>query len=232
MSTDRKTSDISIIIPTYNEAERLAVLLPELLLIPGAEILVVDGGSNDNTADTARALGAKVLESHPGKANQMNTGAQAARGDILLFLHGDTRLTPGFKEHVRAAISLPGVAAGAFRLVINGRGFSLRMIEWLANIRSRVLQMPYGDQAIFVRADLFSAMGGFPDLPIMEDFELVRRLKRKGRIVIIPLAATTSARRWKKLGVLRTTAINQAIIAGYLLGVNPRNLAEWYRKGR
>jgi rSAM/selenodomain-associated transferase 2 len=232
MSIDRMTSDISIIIPTYNEAERLAVVLPELVLLPDAEVLVVDCGSKDNTADTARALGARVLESHPGKAAQMNSGAQAARGDILLFLHGDTRLTPGFTKQVRAALSQPGVAAGAFRLIINGGGFGLRIIEWLANIRSRVLQMPYGDQAIFVRADLFSALGGFPDLPIMEDFELVRRLKRKGRIVILPLAATTSARRWEKLGVLQTTVINQAIIAGYLLGVNPLKLAEWYRKGR
>ena len=232
MSTDPKTSDISIIIPTYNEAEQLAVLLPELLRVPGAEILVVDGGSRDNTADTARALGVTVLESHPSKSAQMNTGAQNARGDILLFLHADTRLDPGFIEEVRAAVTQPGVAAGAFRLVIDDTGLGLRVIEWLANIRSRLLQMPYGDQALFVMAELFSEAGGFSELPIMEDFELVRRLKRKGRIRILSLAATTSARRWKKLGVLQTTLINQLITTGYLLGVNPRKLAEWYRKGR
>jgi rSAM/selenodomain-associated transferase 2 len=232
MSTDRKTLDISIIIPTYNEADRLAALLPDLLVIPGIEVLVVDGGSNDNTADRARALGAKVLASPPGKAVQMNRGAQAALGEILLFLHGDTRLSPGFGEQVRAALSSPGVAAGAFRLVIDGKGLGLRVIEWLANIRSTVLQMPYGDQAIFLRAEMFSALGGFPALPIMEDFELVRRLKRKGRIKILPLSATTSPRRWEKLGVLQSTAINQVIILGYLLGVNPRKLAEWYRRGK
>ena len=228
MSTDPKTSDISIIIPTYNEADRLAELLKGLLLLPGAEVLVVDGGSNDNTVGLATALGAKVLKSPPGRAVQMNTGARVARGDILLFLHGDTRLAPGFADQVRGVLSQPGVAAGAFRLVIDGNGVGLRIIEWLANIRSKVLQMPYGDQAIFVRADLFCSVGGFPDLPIMEDFELVRRLKRKGAIKILPFAAQTSPRRWRELGLLRTTVINQAIIIGYLLGVNPQKLAEWY----
>lgn len=231
MSTDRKTSDISIIIPTYNETEQLAALLPELLLTPGSETLVVDGGSRDKTADTARALGATVLESHPNKAVQMNTGARAARGNILLFLHADTRLAAGFAEPVRAALSQPGIAAGAFRLVIDGKGLGLRVIEWLANLRATLLQMPYGDQALFVKAELFSEAGGFPDLPIMEDFELVRKLKRKGRIRILPLAATTSARRWEKFGVLQTTLINQVVILGYLLGVNPGKLAGWYRKG-
>jgi rSAM/selenodomain-associated transferase 2 len=201
-----------------------------LLLVPGVEVLVVDGGSNDNTADIAKALGANVLESPAGRAAQMNTGARAARGDILLFLHGDTLLAPGFVEQVRVALSQPGVAAGAFRLVIDGKDFGLRIIEWLANFRSKVLQMPYGDQAIFVRADMFYDLGGFPDLPIMEDFELVRRLKQKGRIKILPLAATTSPRRWQKLGVLQTTAINQVIIVAYMFGANPRRLAEWYRR--
>jgi len=200
-----------------------------LLSIPGIEVLVVDGGSSDNTITTAKALGAKVLSVPPGKAFQMNAGARAARGDILLFLHGDTRLDPGFAEQVRDALSQPGAAAGAFRLAIDGTGFGLRMVEWLANFRSRVLQMPYGDQAIFVRAEMFSSVEGFPALPIMEDFELVLRLKRKGRITILPLAANTSPRRWHKLGILKTTALNQAIIIGYLLGVNPQKLAKWYR---
>jgi rSAM/selenodomain-associated transferase 2 len=229
MSTDQKTSNISIIVPTRNEAVSISKLLPELLCIPGIEVIVVDGCSSDNTGAIAKTLGAKVLSATPGKASQMNAGAQAARGDILLFLHADTRLDPGFAEQVLDALSQPGVAAGAFHLAIDGKGFGLRIIEWLANFRSRVLQMPYGDQALFVRADLFSSAGGFPAQPIMEDFALVRKLKRKGRIKILPLAANTSSRRWQKLGVLHTTALNQAIIIGYLLGVNPQKLAEWYR---
>ena len=229
MSTDRKTSNISIIIPALNEAGSISKFLPELLSIPGIEIIVVDGGSSDNTVDTAKGLGAKVLRVSVGKASQMNAGAKAARGDILLFLHGDTRLAPGFADQVRNALNHPGVAAGAFRLKIDGGFWGLRVIEWMANFRSGFLQMPYGDQGIFVTAALFSALGGFPALPIMEDFEMVRRLKRKGRITTLPLAATTSARRWQKLGILRTTVINQVIIIGYLLGVKPQKLAHWYR---
>ena len=229
MSTDRKILSISIIIPALNEAEGIAKFLPELLSMPVMEVILVDGGSSDNTAEDAKALGAKVLHSAPGKAAQMNTGAQAAQGDILLFLHADTRLAPGFTAQVQQTLSQPGVAAGAFRLAIAGKGFGLRLIEWLANFRSRVLQMPYGDQGIFVRADLFAAVGGFPALPIMEDFELVKRLKRQGRIRTVPLTAATSSRRWKNLGILRTTALNQAIIIGYLLGLDPQKLADWYR---
>jgi rSAM/selenodomain-associated transferase 2 len=230
MSTDRKTSSISIIIPTRNEAESISELLPVMLSLPGLEVLVIDGGSTDNTVETAKALGAQVYSVVPGRALQMNAGARTARGDILLFLHADTRLPQGFAKQVRDTMSRPEVAAGAFRLAIEGRGLGLRIIEWLANLRARYLQMPYGDQAIFVRADKFSSVGGYPALPIMEDFELVRRLKRKGCIKILPLAAKTSSRRWVQLGVLRTTAINQAIIIGYLLGINPEKLADWYRR--
>lgn len=229
MSTDQKTSSISIIVPTRNEADNIAKLLPGLLSIPGTEVVVVDGGSADNTVVIAKSLGAKVLSVSPGKASQMNAGAQAARGNLLLFLHADTRLDPGFAELLQDTLSQPGVAAGAFRMAIDDQGFALRIIAWLANFRAQVLQMPYGDQGIFVRADIFAAVGGFPPLPIMEDFELMRKLKRKGRIKILPLAANTSSRRWKKLGVLRTTAINQAIIIGYLLGVDCQKLAAWYR---
>jgi len=208
----------SVIIPVRNEAENLAAILPELLAIPGIEVLVADGGSSDNTVAVAESLGAIVLSGSPCRAMQMNNGARAARSDVLLFLHGDTRLEQGFVGRIREVLQQKGVAAGAFRLKIDGRGYGLRIIEWLANLRSRLWQMPYGDQGIFVRADVFFSVGGFPSLPIMEDFELIRRLKHKGRIRILPLAAVTSPRRWMKLGIIRTTIINQAIIAGYLLG--------------
>jgi rSAM/selenodomain-associated transferase 2 len=226
MSTDRKTSSISIIIPTRNEADSIGRLLPELLAVPGVELLVVDGGSSDNTVDIAKSLGAQVLSSSPGKAKQMNAGAEAAHGSILLFLHCDTKLAPGFVEQVGDALNQPEISAGAFQLSIDSKGFGLRVIEWLVNFRSKILQMPYGDQGIFVTTDMFFSVGEFPRQPIMEDFELMRRLRGRGKIKILPLHATTSARRWKKLGIMRTTVINQAII---LLGVNPEKLAEWYR---
>jgi rSAM/selenodomain-associated transferase 2 len=229
MSTDRKTSNISIIIPTRNEADSIGKFLPELLAVHGVELLVVDGGSTDNTVDIAKSLGAQVLSSSPGRAEQMNTGAEAAHGNILLFLHCDTKLAPGFVEQVGDALNQPEISAGAFQLSIDGKGFGLRVIEWLVNFRSKILQMPYGDQGIFVTTDMFFSVGTFPRQPIMEDFELMRRLKGRGKIKILPLRATTSARRWKKLGIMRTTAINQAIILGYLLGINPEKLAGWYR---
>jgi len=229
MSTDRKTSDISIIIPTRNEADSIGKLLSELLEVSGIELLVVDGDSTDNTVDVAKSLGAEVLSTSPGRAQQMNAGGEAAHGDVLLFLYSDTRLAPGFAGRVRDALIQPAVSAGAFQFSINGRGFGLRIIEWLVNFRSRIFQMPYGDQGIFVTTDMFYSIGGFPLQPIMEDFELMRRLKKKGRIEIISPAATTSARRWKRLGILKTTLINQAIIIGYLFGVSPEKLAGWYR---
>ena len=230
MSTDRKTSIISIIVPTRNEADRIGRLLPELLAVPDVELLLVDGGSSDSTIDVAKSLGARVLSSSPGKAEQMNAGAEIAHGNILLFLHCDTKLAPGFVGQVRDALNQQGISAGAFQLSIDGKGFGLRVIEWLVNFRSKILQMPYGDQGIFVTTDMFFSVGAFPSQPIMEDFELMRRLKRKGKIKILPLHATTSARRWEKLGIMRTTVINQAIILGYLLGVNPEKLAGWYRR--
>ena len=137
----------------------------------------------------------------------------------------------GYKE-VRQALSQPGVVAGAFRLAIAGNNSGFRIIERLVNLRSRFLQMPYGDQGIFVSTPVFAAVGGYPDLAIMEDYELMRRLKNLGRIRILPLTATTSPRRWQKLGIVRTTAINQAIIFGYLLGIKPHKLSQWYNKGR
>ena len=158
----------------------------------------------------------------------MNSGAEAAEGKFLVFLHADTRLPEGFDHHVRRILTQAGVAAGAFQLQIDGPSVRLRLIEKAANWRSRYLHMPYGDQAIFLRAELFREMGGFPDLPIMEDFELIRRLKGRGRIVIAPAAALTSPRRWEKVGVLRTTLINQLMILGFYLGLEPSRLARWY----
>jgi hypothetical protein len=127
------------------------------------------------------------------------------------------------------SIVIQKVSAGAFQLSIDGKGFGLRIIEWLVSFRSKVFRMPYGDQGIFVTTSMFFSVGAFPPQPIMEDFELMRKLKKKGKVKILPLHATTSARRWKRLGILRTTALNQAIIIGYFFGVSPEKLAEWYR---
>ena len=195
------------------------------------EVILVDGSSTDGTVDVARRFGAKVLASRPHRARQMNAGALAARGDVLLFLHADTRLPEGYGEHVRRVLSQPGVVAGAFRFRLDAPLRSLRVIERLTHWRSRRLQMPYGDQAIFVSARQFHRVGGFPDMPIMDDFEFIRRLRRRGRIAIAPVPAVTSARRWLTLGPWRTSLLNQAIVAAYFFGVPLSTIARWYRRG-
>ena len=149
---------------------------------------------------------------------------------MLLFLHGDTRLPPGFDQWVQDLLANPGIVAGAFALGIDGPEIGLKIIEKLANFRSRFFQLPYGDQAIFLRPNLLRVIGGFPDMPIMEDFVLTRRLKKEGRIAIAPVAVQTSARRWLKLGILKTTLINQAVLLAYFFGCDPERLARWYRK--
>jgi len=230
MSTDLKILNISIIIPTLNEADTIGAQLSEIRGLAGVEVIVVDGGSHDNTVEIAQTYGVRLIKTSPGRALQLNKGAEVAQGDILLFLHSDTRLEAGFADAIRSAIKQPGLAAGAFRLAINGKGVGLRIIERLVNFRSTALRMPYGDQGIFLPSEEFKTIGGFPLLPIMEDFELLRRLRRRGRIHILPLQATTSGRRWQRLGVVRTTLTNQALIIAYLFGVDPHKLAGWYRK--
>jgi rSAM/selenodomain-associated transferase 2 len=210
---------ISVIIPALNEESCIRDALERALAAPGAEVTVVDGGSADGTVRVSESFGVKVLSSNPGRSAQMNAGAWAATGEALLFLHADTLLPEGYDGHVRRELSSAGTVAGAFALGIGSPRRSLRVIEALANFRSGRLHMPYGDQAIFVRADIFREVGGYADMPIMEDFELMRRVGRLGRVAHVPVPVITSARRWEGRGVLKTTLINQAIIAGYFLGV-------------
>jgi hypothetical protein len=160
----------------------------------------------------------------------MNLGALAASGEILLFLHGDSRLPPGFDVMVRKTTLKPGFVAGAFELGINAPFWGFRLIEWGVKWRSRFWQMPYGDQAIFLPKVLFAEVGNFPELPIMEDFKLMQCLKSLGRIAIVPVPVITSARRWLNKGIITTTLINQIVVIGYLWGVSPENLDFWYRQ--
>lgn len=221
---------ISIIIPTLNEAENIKEAIVTTQLNTNIEVIIVDGGSKDDTIEIAQSLNVKVISSSPGRAVQMNAGAVAASGEILLFLHADTRLPTGFDEMIRTALQQPRIVAGAFKLRIDASLLSLRWVEWGVNLRSHFCQMPYGDQAIFLTKEVFQQIGGFPELPIMEDFELMHRLKRIGRIVIIPTHVLTSARRWLQKGVFKTTLLNQIVIIAYLLGVSPERIRRWYRR--
>jgi rSAM/selenodomain-associated transferase 2 len=233
LSTRQGTSEtgqqrLSVVIPTLNEASHLPGTLQRLAGAHGIEIIVVDGGSDDGTPEIAQRAGCRVVSSARGRALQLNAGADAADGSLLLFLHADTQLPTGFDTAVRSALAEPGVAGGAFRLRIDAPGWPFRLIEQAVAIRSRLFQMPYGDQGIFVRAETFRQIGGFPALPIMDDFEFIRHLRRRGRVRVLSLPATTSGRRWRKLGCWRTTWINQKVVLGYYLGVAPERLAKWY----
>jgi rSAM/selenodomain-associated transferase 2/rSAM/selenodomain-associated transferase 1 len=223
---------ISVIIPTYNEALRLRSAVRRVQAEEDVQIIVVDGGSTDATVDTARFLGVDVIRSDKGRSRQMNGGAEHALGEILLFLHADTLLPQRWNHSVRRMLSGPGTAAGAFQFKLDRVLPFSRVIEKLVNLRSRVLQMPYGDQAIFLKAALFREVGGFADLPVMEDYALMQRLRKQGRIRIVPSPATTSARRWRRLGVFRTTVINQIIILAYWFSASPGTLTRLHRLGK
>ncbi len=230
---------ISIIIPVLNEASTIEATLTILQDTPNLEIIVVDGGSRDQTINIvnfvskqlASSLSIKIISTTASRAHQMNTGAAVAKGDILLFLHGDTYLPPKFNLLLLQALQDAIVIAGAFELQINAQLPGLRLVEKMVNMRSRFFSLPYGDQAIFMKKSVFEEIGGFPNLPIMEDFELMLALRKLGRIVIISAPVVTSGRRWQKLGVVKTTLLNQLIIAGYFIGISPNLLVRWYRQG-
>ena len=221
---------ISIIIPVRNEEEAIDACLDRIPDDAGLEILVVDGSSTDQTVSKINQKKQRVINATPGRGSQQHAGALAASGDILLFLHCDTCLPHDFAAQVERILKVKNTAAGAFRLRINARGMGYRIIEWGANLRSRLFQLPYGDQALFMCRATYFAAGGFPEQPILEDTVLVSRLKKQGRIVLAPLSVSTSARRWQKHGIIRTTFVNQLMLAGQAAGIPAARLAQWYYK--
>lgn len=221
---------LSVIIPTLNEADHIDSLLTQALQGERVEVIVVDGGSTDATRDRAAAHGVRLRRCPAGRARQMNRGASLARGELYLFLHADSRLPADYDGIIRRTLADGRVAAGAFSLGIDADSAGLRFIARWANLRSRGLGLPYGDQGLFLTAARFRTCGGFPDLPIMEDVIIVGRLRRAGRIRTVPERLYTSPRRWQQLGVLRTTLVNQAVLTGFLLGVSPERLSRWYRR--
>ena len=219
--------NLSIVIPVLNDADAVARAVERASRAGVGEVIVVDGGSTDGSAEAAAAAGAQVLLTTPSRGGQQNCGARAATGDTLLFLHADTALPTDFPRVVEEILAKPGVAAGAFGFQLDSSGWRSRLVERMVDLRCALFQAPYGDQAIFVRAATFWAAGGFPDAPIMEDYELVRQLRRLGRVVTAQARAATSARRWRKLGLWKATWSNQACIAAYRLKVPPERIARW-----
>ncbi len=224
------TGRISVVIPSLNDEATIGSAVSSALM-EGAEVIVADGSSSDGTARIAGALRATVLDVARGRARQMNAGAGQAGGDILLFLHADSRLPVGYGREVVRLMEPSHIAGGAFTFKPDRRMRGLGVIARLVNFRSRVISMPYGDQGLFVRRKTFEKIGGFPEWDIMEDYELVRRLKRHGCIAMSASAVITSADRWEDLGLMRATLVNQAVILGFHLGVSPKRLRCWYQAG-
>jgi len=222
---------ISIIMPVLNEAGSLPATLrsAQALRAQGAELIVVDGGSDDETLPLCHGLADQVLQSPRGRARQMNTGACAASGEILLFVHADTTLPANALARVAEHLSSRRHAWGRFDVDIAGRAALLPVIARLMNLRSRWTGIATGDQAIFVRRDVFEAIGGYPDQPLMEDIELSRRLLRRSRPACVAARATTSGRRWEQRGVWTTIALMWRLRLLYWLGVPAERLASAYR---
>ena len=229
---------LSVIVPVLDEEQQIDGLLAALGATPGlGEIIVVDGGSRDRTTERVRAATGSItlVESARGRATQMNAGAAAARGEIFLFLHADCRLPTDAAAWIERVLLSPDVVAGAFRTWTlpderAPRAWLGRLLH-LADLRSRYAALPYGDQALFVRAEVFRRIGGFPEQPLMEDLELSRRLARVGRIRTVPARVRVSGRRFQSHPLLATVLVN-VFPALYRLGVPPRLLARLYKAAR
>ncbi len=222
---------ISVVIPTMNEERSLRRILPPLAARVH-EIIVVDCGSADRTAEVARSYTPLVLSTKRGRGRQQHAGACRACGDVLLFLHADTLVPAGFEKMIRSTLSDPKITFGAFRLGICPTRPALNLIAFAANLRSRALRMPYGDQGIFLRRSDYFRVGGFKDLPIMEDVDLVRRLNRIGRFKLAGGRVETSARRWDKEGAFYTTIRNWSLLLRYLSGQPLEDLQRVYSDHR
>jgi len=228
---------ISVIIPALNEEKTIRQTLS---CLPTAEILeaiIVDGGSTDQTISIAEAFcaeasNARIITAPVGRARQMNEGAKAGRGDILLFLHADTRLPTKAILMIEAALTDPAVVGGRFDVTFDSSSVWGTMISTFMNRRSRLSGIATGDQALFVRRRIFEQLGGFADIPLMEDIEFSRRLKRTGQMAALHQTVTTSFRRWEQQGPLRTILSMWVLRFMYWAGVNPTHLSRWYKTVR
>jgi rSAM/selenodomain-associated transferase 2 len=220
---------ISVVIPTLNEARTLPGLLGDLsrMVVP-FEIVIVDGGSNDGTPQNLLGPKTRVLTAPRGRATQMNAGARLARGDWLLFLHADSRLPPAARRALLSAVvDDPELQAATFRFAIDLPPRAKQFIEFGQALRQKLYGLPYGDQGLLIRRDLFESVGGFPELPLLEDVALFRRLRRMTRVAELPAPIVTSGRRYQERGLIRTWLVNTAVIALYFAGVAPQRLARW-----
>lgn len=223
--------DLSIVVPVLNEAAGIADALAALspLRERGVEVVAVDGGSTDGTAAAAQALCNRVVDAARGRARQMNAGASVARGNVLLFLHADTRLPADALDAIDAALADGLTQWGRFDVCIAGRPRLLKVVAWAMNLRSRVSGIATGDQAIFVRRAAFERIGGFPDQPLMEDIEFSKQACRLSAPACLRQRVVTSGRRWEQRGVWRTIALMWRLRWLYWIGTSPERLARLYK---
>ncbi len=223
---------ISVVIPVLNEADTVAWTLTQLRQAGECQSIVIDGGSEDETVSIARLHADVVLSAPRGRARQMNAGSQVAEGEALLFLHADTALPHGFPHMLAAVLDNRAVIGGRFDVRLDAAGWSFRMIETMMNLRSRVTKISTGDQAIFVRREVFHKIGGYPDIALMEDVEFSLKLKQAGEIACLRERVTTSARRWQRDGVTRTIVKMWMLRLCHFLGVSPTRLRAYYADTR
>lgn len=221
---------LSIVIPVLNEGERIAEALHALapLRDRGTEILVIDGGSHDRTATIAATCGDQIIVAPRGRASQQNAGAQRAGGDILIFLHSDTRLPPDADTLIASALSNGNHVWGRFDVRFDTSRPMMHVIATMMNVRSRLTGIATGDQCIFVRRSAFHAAGGFPAIALMEDIALSKLLRKQSTPACLRATVVTSARRWQKNGVWRTVLLMSWLRLAFVLGVSPNRLARWY----
>jgi rSAM/selenodomain-associated transferase 2 len=220
---------ISIIIPTFNEQDNIVNLLQSIYngIAQDLEVIVVDGGSADQTVDrVAGYKQVKLIKSDKCRAIQMNTGARLSTYDVLFFVHADSQLPPGWFTSISNAIAYDDCVAGSFYLKFNKDGFWYRLYSRLSKIQHPLFT--FGDQGLFVSKHTFEQVGGYPEIPILEDYELITRLNKQGPVVKLPTALTTSSRKFSKNGVVIQQLKNVAIVLCYLAGVSPARLANWY----
>jgi rSAM/selenodomain-associated transferase 2 len=220
---------VSIIVPTLNEAQCLNKTLTQIQQLFPYELVVSDGGSHDGTLEIAEEFTEHIVKGSAGRALQMNAGARVANGDIFLFLHADSHIEPASYEKMLHSLGGSEKIGGAFSLYIDSGKWSLRLITWLANLRSKYFGMAYGDQAFFVKNSTFQQMNGFSELPICEDIDFFKRLRKLGPVILLKEKAFTSSRRWLKEGIWFTTLRNILIATLFKLGFPPRILTKWYQ---
>lgn len=222
--------NVSVVIPVLNEEELLGNAIETAWLAGAFEVIVVDGGSRDNSIPVAKSLKCKLLTSEPGRAKQQNAGAEMATGDVLLFQHADTSLGKDVVAQIKQLLSDGSILAGGFQQQIEAEGRLFRLLEKGNARRIRRNGIPFGDQGIFIRRDTFFQLGTFPDVPLMEDLILMKKVRQIAKPQILPGPICVSARRWQRHGVIAQTVRNHLLRAAHCLGASPNFLARFYRR--